>query len=127
VGVGTTGDSAQAGPARGYWPVSPGAPLVNQAVITASAGTVVISGELDVSNRAELAGQLEQIAAAAPGRLIFDLTAVTFIDCASLRLIVTSNRLLAGQQDRVVVRPSPVVRRVLDVTGFLAICEIDNS
>jgi anti-anti-sigma factor len=84
--------------------------------------TVVIKGELDLVTMPYLAEQLALIARDRPGRLVFDLTGTCFMDCASARLIVR-----AGQGRRPVIRhPGPIVRRILELTGLEAHCEIEE-
>jgi anti-anti-sigma factor len=93
--------------------------------------TLVITGELDLISVPELTWHLEQLLAqlptGAPGRLVFDLTAVPFIDVATARLIseATQSRPAAGPP--VIRRPGPAVRRVLALTGFDALCVFEEE
>jgi len=93
--------------------------------------TLVITGELDLTTVPALTWYLEQLLAQlpaqAPSRLVFDLTRVLFIDVAAARLIseATQSRPAAGRP--VIRRPSPGVRRVLALTGFDALCVIEEE
>ena len=88
--------------------------------VTASAGmaTVVIRGELDPVTMPLLARRLAQVLADGPQRLALDLAGVTFIDCASARLIAGAGRHLPADARPAIHFASPVVRRVLTLTGL---------
>jgi anti-anti-sigma factor len=60
-----------------------------------------------------------------PGRLVFDLGGTRFMDCGSARLIAGAGRRLPGGGRPVIRRPGPGVRRVLELTGLDAHCEIE--
>jgi anti-anti-sigma factor len=88
--------------------------------------TLVIVGELDLTTVPVLARRLDQVLAASPRRLVFDLTGVDFIDVAAARLIsgATATRPAAGRP--VIRRPGPAARRVLELTGFAGLCEVEE-
>ena len=72
-----------------------------------------LSGEIDLFNIAEVQAELfEALQQRAPTTLIIDLTAVTFIDLTALRVLATASRRFT---DVVVLNPSPLVSRVLDL------------
>jgi anti-anti-sigma factor len=102
----------------------PPEPPVVEATVTADAVTVVLSGDFDVVSEGLLTGPLERICRARPRRLIFDAAQVTFMDCASARLIAGSARWLPAGTKPVISRPSPTVRRVLQVSGIGRLCEL---
>jgi anti-anti-sigma factor len=87
--------------------------------------TVVISGELDLLSTPSLAEHLDQILASSPADLVFDLSRVSFIDCAAARLIAGTEASLPGDQRPVLRRAAPGVRRVFELTGLYARCELD--
>jgi anti-anti-sigma factor len=129
VAVDTTGDCGRAAPAADGLPgpprdVTPAPPLTIEAQLTAGTATVVISGELDVATTPFLAEQLARILRSNPRRLVFDLTEVGFIDCAAARLVVGARQFLPDGRPAV-IRPSPVVRRILHLTGLDARCEVE--
>jgi anti-anti-sigma factor len=93
--------------------------------LTAGTATVVISGELDLLSTPSLAEHLDQILASSPRRLVFDMSRVGFIDCAAARLIAGTEASLPGDQRPVLRRPAPEVRRVFELTGLDARCEMD--
>jgi anti-anti-sigma factor len=86
---------------------------------------MVITGELDLTTLPALAWHLEQLLAQSPSRLVFDLTRVAFIDVAAARLISEATQARPGLGRPVIRRPSPAVRRVLELTGFDARCEVE--
>ncbi len=92
--------------------------------LAAGTATIVISGELDLLSTTSLAEHLEQILAQRPERLVFDLTRVTFVDCGAARLIAGTDRSLPDGLRPVLRRPSAEVRRILELTGLDARCEL---
>jgi anti-anti-sigma factor len=88
--------------------------------------TVVVTGELDLVTMPLLADQLALISRDQPERLVFDLAGTSFIDCGSARLIAGAGRWLPAGRPPVIRRPSRCVRRVLELTGLSACCEIEE-
>jgi anti-anti-sigma factor len=95
-----------------------GPPLGIAVTVTAGTATVVLRGELDPATMPLLARRLAQILADRPQRLVLDMAAVTFIDCASARLIAATGRHLPGGVRPAVRSPSLVARRILALTGL---------
>jgi anti-anti-sigma factor len=89
------------------------------------AATIVIRGELDLVTMPFLAEQLTLISRDKPGRLVFDLAGTAFMDCGSARLIAGAGRWLPDGRRPVIRRPGRAVRRVFDLTGLDACCEIE--
>ena len=92
--------------------------------MTGATITVVLRGEFDLTSAEFLSGRLERIRAARPRRLIFETAQVTFMDCASARLIVSVGQWLPSGVKPVISSPSPVVRRVLQLSGIEGLCEL---
>lgn len=65
-------------------------------------------GELDIATASEFARALN----GTPGRLVLDLRALTFMDCAGLDVI-----LRAGSRQLDVFKGPPAVMRVFELTG----------
>jgi anti-sigma B factor antagonist len=81
------------------------------------AGDVIVSlsGELDSSNAASLEAALASVTAAQPGRVVFDLGELRFVDSAGIAVLVG----VTGKVEEVELRhPSPIVRRVVEITGL---------
>ena len=102
----------------------PARPPVFEAVVTGETVTVVLRGEFDVTSSGFLRGRLARIRDLRPNRLIFETAQVTYLDCASARLIAGTGDWLPAGVKPVVSRPSPVVRRVLEASGVGARCEL---
>jgi anti-anti-sigma factor len=88
-----------------------------------SATSVTVSGELDVATRKRLLQVLdavvERTARAGKARCRLDLSGVVYVDCASLRaLSVVALHARRQGTDLVIVRPAPVVRRMLELAGY---------
>ena len=88
--------------------------------------TVVIQGELDLVTMPYLAEQLALVSRDNPSRLVFDLAGTSFLDCGSARLIAGAGQRLAGGRRPVIRRPGPAVRRIFELTGLDARCEIEG-
>ena len=73
----------------------------------------------------ELLGRADEpgISQRGPSRLIFEMAAVGYLDCASARLIAGTGRWLPDGVKPVIVSPSPLARRVLMVSGIGALCD----
>ena len=87
--------------------------------------TIVVRGELDLVTMPVLAAQLALAVRDRPGRLVFDLSGTRFMDCGSARLIAAAGRWLPDGGRPVIRHPRPGVRRVLELTGLDAHCEIE--
>ena len=97
-----------------------------EAAIAPDLTTVVVAGDLDAATMSVLSARLDQVMAGRPRRLVFDLAQVGFIDCAAARLITGSGALLPDGGRPVLRRPSPAVRRILDLTNLGAGCEVEE-
>jgi anti-anti-sigma factor len=93
--------------------------------VTGETVTVVLSGELDVTAEGFLTSRLALVRQERPLRLIFEAAQVTFLDCASARLIAGTDGWLPPGVKPVIARPSPVVRRVFQASGLGARCEFE--
>ena len=87
--------------------------------------TIVVKGELDLVTMPYLAARLALDLRDRLGRLVFDLSETHFMDCGSARLIAGAGQRLPGGGRPVIRRPGPGVRRVLELTGLDAHCEIE--
>ena len=86
---------------------------------------IAVTGEVDLSN-AHLITELVTTAVAASAPLVvIDLSEVSFFGAYGTSALVLAQRTLARHGRRLVLhRPSPVVRRVLGVTGTLTAFEV---
>jgi anti-anti-sigma factor len=112
------------GPPESAGPAQPGQVTIqveNRPGVT----TVVVTGELDLVSMPYLASQLALAVRDRPGRLVFDLGGTQFMDCGSARLIAGAGQRLPDGGRPVIRRPGPGVRRILELTGLDAHCEIE--
>jgi anti-anti-sigma factor len=106
----------------------PGRPLVEIEVeVSPDTITVMLIGELDVTTRPVLTERLLPILRIKPRRLVLDMAGTDFMDCGSARLIASAGWWLPEDARLVVRRPSRAVRRVLELTGLDAYCEIEGG
>jgi anti-anti-sigma factor len=103
----------------------PARPPVFGATVTGDTVTVVLCGDFDVTTEVFLSARLERIRARRPRRLIFEMSQVAFMDCASARLIANTSQWLPADTKPVVSCPSAIVRRVLQASGIGALCELE--
>jgi anti-sigma B factor antagonist len=86
------------------------------------AQVVVLSGELDSSNAALLKERVASIPSQPARRLIFDLTGLRFMDSAGIAVLIDA----AAKASSVSLHnPSPIVRRVLEITGLSNVFSIE--
>ena len=96
----------------------PRGPLTASVAAGESGPVIVLSGEADQTTvpllRETLATQLDTGA-----RLVtVDASGLSFLDSASLRILILAARALKGRHGRLVLaRPQPLVARLLEITG----------
>lgn len=86
--------------------------------------TVVLVGELDLTTTGDLDAAVTPLVVERPARVEFDCERLAFIDCAGLAALVGAVRVLAPQEPPVLRRPSPMLVRVLALTGTAADFEL---
>lgn len=85
---------------------------------------VILSGELDSSNVGSLEVVVAAITAERPARLIFDLSDLRFMDSAGIAVLIGA----AAKVDAVSLRdPSPIVRRLMEITGLSGVLPVEPS
>jgi anti-anti-sigma factor len=87
---------------------------------------LAVSGEVDLSNAAEVEGEILDRTSNTLTDVTLDLSAVTYLDSAGLRVLFTlATRLLISQISLVLVVPldSPV-RRALELGGMDTVAEV---
>lgn len=89
-------------------------------------GTAVVRllGDLDVTVAAALSLQLADLEDKKPDRLIFDMAAVGFLDCSAAGVMFAAARSMLPGRKPVIRAPGPLVRRLLELTGLDAQCEL---
>jgi anti-anti-sigma factor len=94
--------------------------------VTGGTVTVVLRGEFDVTSEDCLSARLERILQGRPCRLVFVTTQVAYLDCASARLIAGTGRWLPAGVKPVISSPSPITRRVLQLSGIGVLCDFES-
>ncbi len=91
-------------------------------------GTAVVRlrGDLDISMRAALSAQLAGLIAMKPDRLIFDMAAVSYLDCAVAAAIFGASGSVVPARKPVIRSPCPLVQRLLELTGLDRQCELEG-
>jgi anti-anti-sigma factor len=90
-----------------------------QAVVTGHGHVqVAISGELDVTTSESLIRLLAELADGRPISLSIDMSKVSFLDCASARLLIGASAFLPPGERPVLSSVQPAVRRLLELIGL---------
>jgi len=98
-------------------------PDVFAAVRVENCGGIEWPGEIDMSNVEALRRKIEPIVARAPERVIFDLSALSFMDSSGIALLLQ----VSAKSKTVRVRhPSPLVKRMIDATGLTDILVVEQ-
>jgi anti-anti-sigma factor len=106
-------------------PPSPGL-VTFEATFSQGTATLVIIGELDLNTMPLLSECLSLILEQKPQRLVVDMARTSFMDCGSARLIAGAFRSRPDTGQLVIRRPSPAVRRVLELTTLDVGCQIQG-
>ena len=81
--------------------------------------TVDIAGDIDMNSGPWLKDSLLHFLRISGTCLLADLSGVTFIDCAGLRMLITTCRTAELHASALrFTNPSPLVRRLADLTGL---------
>jgi anti-anti-sigma factor len=81
---------------------------------------IVLKGELDLDGVARVTEELERAEASDARQIVLDLSDLTFIDSSGVRMIVCANLRSEAGGDRLrLIRGSPGVQRVFELTGVL--------
>jgi anti-anti-sigma factor len=96
-------------------PAPQGSPLM-RLVLDREGRRIVLAGEVDVSNAADLREALEALQAE-PGDVAIHLAQVSFMDLAGCRAIEEAARAL-GARRLILAAPPPPVRRLFTIIGL---------
>lgn len=86
-------------------------------------GVLVVGGELDSATAPTLAASLAPLLEAG-GHVRVNARAVTFIGAAGLQVLIDAARALGTRGRLVVLDPSPVVRRAIELFGLRAMVDV---
>ncbi len=76
---------------------------------------VVLSGEFDLSNSVELRERSAALVASGPAGIVYDLSAVEFMDSSIIAVLLWTAEQVGAVRLR---KPSPLVTRVLEAMGL---------
>ena len=89
---------------------------------------VTIRGELDLATAPLLRAVLDTVHARRPRRVEVDLSGVSYLDASAMTTLVAARRRLGARGTTLALhRPSPITRRVLELTGFDRVFEITGA
>lgn len=78
-----------------------------------------LQGELDLCTKAQLCRAITGVLKRHPRILVVDLSALSFMDCSGLSVLVRAHNRLAAQQHQLLITGcTPVVRRLMSLTGL---------
>jgi len=93
--------------------------LTSRIVELGECTVVEVSGELDLSTADQLWETLSEALSTRHRPLVLDLGELTFCDSAGLAVLVRAHNALETRGQRLVVaRPTPIVTRILDLSGL---------
>jgi len=89
---------------------------------------IKVGGEIDLATSPQLQAVLVDLVDRGFHQLIVDLEQVSFLDCAGIGVLVDARqRVQAHDGSLRLVRPRPLVWRVLALTGMTTVFPIDSS
>jgi anti-anti-sigma regulatory factor len=93
----------------------------------APTATVALVGEVDISGVAALHHAVDEIARAAPSTVYVDLSATTFAGAPLLTFLIAVRAAISIDAHLVLRRPSPLTRRLVEVTSVDSILTFDAA
>ena len=90
---------------------------------TAGSPVIAIIGEVDMSNVEAIEAELESVFAEHPERLVFDLSALNFIDSSGIAVLL---RAVEKTEHLELRNPSTIVRRVIVATGLSEVLQVES-
>lgn len=95
---------------------------------TASATVVLLQGQINSANAAGLETEILSLVNGGAKALVLDFAALDYISSAGLRMVlVLAKRLKQDGGQLVLCAMQPHVREVFDISGFLAILNVEGS
>jgi anti-sigma B factor antagonist len=105
--------------------VIPVAALRTSASVGEDGPVVVLSGEADATTAASLREMLAKLLETGARLVTVDASGLSFLDSASLRVLVLAARALRGRHGTLVfARPQPLVVRLLEITGADSLLDV---
>jgi len=103
--------------------------IMSVELVTAGpAATIVVSGQIDLSNAHLVTELVDQALAQRPDELVLDLADVTFFSADGINILLLVRRTASAHRTRLTLRdPSPITRKLLDLTGMTAHFQISTT
>jgi anti-sigma B factor antagonist len=86
--------------------------------------TITLGGKMDTLSSPELEKELTDLSGVT--RLILNLSNLTYVSSAGLRVILMAHKKMKKQGELRIVHPAPFVKEVFDMTGFSKILTIED-
>jgi anti-sigma B factor antagonist len=84
---------------------------------------IKLCGEIDVSNVDSLLAEIEPLAETAPERVVFDLSALDFMDSSGIAVLL---HVAAHAESVRLHEPSATMRRLIEATGLTNVLPLDR-
>ena len=89
---------------------------------------IELNGKLDIDGTNQIETQLAQACAGENLRILLDLSGVSFLASIGIRLLTLTAKSIVSQGGKIVLlRPTPDVHHVLDVTGIPAMIPVHDD
>lgn len=89
---------------------------------------VDLAGRLDTGTSSEAEASISQLLQAGHNKIVINLGAIDYVSSSGLRvLLVTAKKLSAMSGKMKICKPNPVVREILDISGFSTILDVRAS
>jgi anti-sigma B factor antagonist len=83
---------------------------------------IAVSGDLDIASVAQLRSAVDEVAAARPEELTFEMSGLRFMDSAGIAVLLAAS----GSVPTVRLRnPTKAVRRVIELTGLTEVLKVE--
>jgi anti-sigma B factor antagonist len=79
---------------------------------------LAVRGKIDAATAPVLDETIARVLRLAPTPLVIDLSAVTYLTSAGLRILAATHKAIAKSADFAIVAPSPATRRPMEITGL---------
>lgn len=98
--------------------------FVVESKLEGETATITATGELDIATRRKLSDEMVSLVARGAAHLIVDMSGVSFLDSSGLGALLGVRHLGASL---VLRKPSPAVRRVLDLVLVDGIISVEGT
>jgi len=86
--------------------------------VSSGAPVIAISGEVDLSNAAALQSKIDGLIPGDVDRVVLDLSSLAFVDSSGIAVLVRLHNQVGDVEIR---NPTPMVRRIVEITGLQGI------